>query len=70
MKPDRIEGNWKQIKGKVKEHWGKLTDDDTGVVAGKRDQRIGRIQLTYVIAEEATEKQLREWEKRHSSCFH
>jgi uncharacterized protein YjbJ (UPF0337 family) len=35
---NRVEGNWKQVKGKVKEQWGKLTDDDLDVVAGKRDQ--------------------------------
>jgi CsbD-like len=34
---DQMEGNWKQFKGKVKEQWGKLTDDDLDVIAGKRD---------------------------------
>jgi uncharacterized protein YjbJ (UPF0337 family) len=38
MNWDRIEGNWKQAKGKVKEQWGKLTDDHLDVIAGKRDQ--------------------------------
>ena len=41
MNWDRIEGNWKQAKGKVKEQWGKLTDDDFDIVAGKRDQLSG-----------------------------
>lgn len=35
---NRVEGNWKQMKGKVKEQWGKLTDDDLDVIAGKQDQ--------------------------------
>ncbi len=35
---NRVEGNWKQFKGKVKEEWGKLTDDDLDRIAGKRDQ--------------------------------
>ena len=44
---DRIEGNWKQIKGKVKEKWGSLTDDDIDVIAGRRDQLEGMIQERY-----------------------
>ena len=40
---NRIEGNWKQAKGKVKEKWGKLTDDDLAQVNGQRDQLEGRI---------------------------
>jgi hypothetical protein len=40
---NRVEGNWKQIKGKVKEQWGKLTDDDLDVIAGKQDQLEGRL---------------------------
>ena len=35
---NRVEGNWKQMKGKVKEKWGKLTDDDLSVIKGARDQ--------------------------------
>jgi uncharacterized protein YjbJ (UPF0337 family) len=35
---DRVAGNWKQVKGKVKEKWGKLTDDDLNVIDGRRDQ--------------------------------
>ncbi|MCB2032373.1 MAG: CsbD family protein, partial [Ottowia sp.] len=44
MNEDTISGNWKQFKGKVKEAWGKLTDDDLDVIAGKRDQMIGKMQ--------------------------
>ena len=47
MNWDRIEGNWKQIKGKAKVQWGKLTDDDLDVVAGNRDQLAGKIQERY-----------------------
>jgi uncharacterized protein YjbJ (UPF0337 family) len=35
---NRIEGNWKQVKGKVKEQWGKLTDDELDKMNGRRDQ--------------------------------
>jgi uncharacterized protein YjbJ (UPF0337 family) len=41
---DCIEGNWKQFKGNAKGEWGKLTDDQLGVIAGKRDKRAGKIQ--------------------------
>jgi uncharacterized protein YjbJ (UPF0337 family) len=41
---NRVEGNWKQIKGQIKEKWGKLTDDDLNVINGKRDQLEGKIQ--------------------------
>ena len=50
MNKDTIEGNWKQLKGKVKEQWGKLTDDDFDVIAGKRDQLLGRIQERHGIS--------------------
>ena len=44
MNWDRIEGNWKQLTGKAKEQWGKLTDGDMAIIAGRRDQLIGKIQ--------------------------
>ena len=44
MNWDQIQGNWKQATGKAKEQWGKLTDDDLDVVAGRRDQLAGKIQ--------------------------
>mgnify|MGYP000686906343 CR=1 FL=1 len=44
MNWNRIEGNWKQFKGNVKMQWGKLTDDQLDVIAGKRDKLAGKIQ--------------------------
>lgn len=41
---DRIRGNWNQIKGKLKEEYGELTDNDLAYKEGKEDQLIGRIQ--------------------------
>ncbi len=58
MNWDRIEGGWKQFTGKVKEQWGKLTDDDLTEVAGRRDQLAGKIQARYGIAKEEAERQL------------
>lgn len=64
MNSDRIEGNWKQLKGKVREQWGKLTDDELDVIEGRREQLAGRIQERYGLAREEAEKQVRDWEKR------
>ncbi|WP_457426216.1 CsbD family protein [Roseateles sp. P5_E7] len=64
MNWDRIEGQWKQLAGKVREHWGKLTDDDIDVVAGRRDQLAGRIQDRYGLAKDEAELQIASWERR------
>src|SRR5215210_4025632 len=58
---NRVEGNWKQVKGKVKEKWGKLTDDDLDVVGGKRDQLEGKIQERYGIARDQVRKDIDHW---------
>jgi uncharacterized protein YjbJ (UPF0337 family) len=47
MMKDILEGNWNQVKGKVKEQWGKLTDDDLSVIDGQKDQLIGKLQERY-----------------------
>jgi uncharacterized protein YjbJ (UPF0337 family) len=61
---NRVEGNWKQFKGKVKEQWGKLTDDDLDKVAGKRDQLEGVIQERYGIAKDQVRKDVDTWYSR------
>jgi uncharacterized protein YjbJ (UPF0337 family) len=58
---NRVEGNWKQVKGKVKEKWGKLTDDDLDVINGRRDQLEGKIQERYGIAKDQTRKDIDDW---------
>ena len=69
MNWDTIEGNWTQIKGKVKEQWGKLTDDDFDVIAGKRDQLTGKIQERYGIAKDEAEKQVDTWVKGYDQRY-
>jgi uncharacterized protein YjbJ (UPF0337 family) len=64
MNEDTLKGNWLQVKGKIKEQWGKLTDDDLDVIAGKRDQLLGKIQERQGLAKDAAEKQLKDWEDR------
>ena len=63
MNNERIKGNWNQFKGKIKEKWGRLTDDDLDVVEGQRDQLIGKIQERYGIAKEEVERQFAELEE-------
>ena len=63
MSWDRAAGNWKMFKGKVKEKWGKLTDDDLTTINGHRDQFIGRLQERYGIAKDEAERRASEWEK-------
>ena len=56
-----MKGKWKQLKGSVKERWGKLTDDDIDVIDGQSDQLIGKIQERYGVAREEAKKQVDEW---------
>jgi uncharacterized protein YjbJ (UPF0337 family) len=65
MNSDQIEGNWKQFSGKVKEKWGKLTDDDLTRIAGKKDQLVGMIQERYGIKREEAQKELDEFYRTH-----
>ena len=67
MNTDQMKGNWKQLVGKAKEKWGKLTDNDWTVVEGQRDQLVGRIQERYGIAREEAERQVRDFERTHES---
>jgi len=58
MNWDQIAGDWKQFTGKVKERWGKLTDNDLTTVAGKRDQLAGLLQQRYGYAKDKVEEEL------------
>jgi uncharacterized protein YjbJ (UPF0337 family) len=69
MNEDRIQGNWKQFKGKVQEQWGKLTDDDLDVIDGKRDQLLGKIQERHGITKDEAEKQLSDFHGRNPTNF-
>ena len=67
MNWDRVEGKWKQASGKVKEKWGKLTDDDLQFVNGKREQLVGRIQERYGIAKDEAERQVDEFSRTYGT---
>lgn len=62
MNWDRIEGNWKQFKGQIKEQWGRFTDDELDVLAGKRDQFLGKLQEKYGLSKDEAQRQLLEFE--------
>ena len=62
MNLDRIEGNWRLLKGNVKETWGNLTDDRLDVIAGKCDQLAGRLQARYGVSRNQVEKQIAVWQ--------
>ncbi len=61
MNRDRVEGNWKQFSGKVRERWSKLLGDESGVESGKRRQLVGSIQARHGISKEEAERQVKDF---------
>jgi uncharacterized protein YjbJ (UPF0337 family) len=61
MNWDRIEGNWKQFSGKVKEKWGQLTDDDLTQINGNREQLEGVLQQRYGYAKDQVKAEIDRW---------
>ena len=61
MNWDRIEGNWKQIKGTLRQHWGRLTEDDLNKLNGQREQLEGKIQERYGITRDAARSEVDHW---------
>ena len=64
MNWDIVEGKWKQLSGAARVQWGKLTDDDFDVIAGRRTELAGRLQERYGITRDEAERQVKEWESR------
>jgi uncharacterized protein YjbJ (UPF0337 family) len=58
---DQIEGKWKQLKGSVRQQWGKLTDNDLERIAGKRDSLVGKLQEYYGLAKQEAQARVDEW---------
>jgi len=63
MNWDRVQGNWKQFTGKVKERWGDLTDDQITKIDGRREQLVGHVQERYGIAKDEAVRQVAAWER-------
>ena len=62
MNENELKGNWQNMKGKVREQWGKLTDQDMEVIAGKRDQLVGKLRERYGHAQGESERLVKEFE--------
>ncbi|GLQ47423.1 UPF0337 protein [Dyella lipolytica] len=73
MNQDMIRGQWKQLSGNIKQHWGKLTDDDLKVSEGSVEYLTGKLEQRYGMAHAEAEKQVREFERelsKHSTTRH
>jgi uncharacterized protein YjbJ (UPF0337 family) len=67
MNSDQFEGKWKQLKGSVKQQWGKLTDSDVSTLSGKKDELVGKLQERYGITREQAVKEADDWARAASS---
>jgi uncharacterized protein YjbJ (UPF0337 family) len=63
MNWDRMEGEWKQRRGKAVHHWGKVMNDDLAAIAGKYEELVGRLQERYGIAKEEANQQVKDFKK-------
>lgn len=61
MNKEQFEGNWKELKGKIKEKWGKFTDDEVTQMNGKYDQLAGKLQKKYGYDKEKAEEEIQNW---------
>jgi uncharacterized protein YjbJ (UPF0337 family) len=66
MNSDQIEGSWKQMKGKMREKWGKITDNDWQQIAGKKEQLLGKLQERYGYTREQAEQDYSDWERANN----
>ena len=65
MNWDIVEGNWKQFKGRIRVRWGKLTDDQLDLIAGKRTELSGKIQAAYGLTKDEVEEQIKLFEEQN-----
>lgn len=66
MEWERISGNWGQWKERVQQRWGRLTEDQLDLIAGRREQLKGRIEEMYGLSREEAERQLRNWQRNQT----
>ncbi|MBX3143111.1 MAG: CsbD family protein [Trueperaceae bacterium] len=69
MNRDILQGNWKQLKGGIKEQWGKLTDDDIVRAEGNFEKLAGRVQERYGLSREEAEKRVDEFLQAQKASF-
>ena len=68
MNQDTLQGQWTQLKGNIREQWGKLTNDDVDQIQGKSEQLIGKIQERYGIARDEAQREFDSWTPRRSGA--
>ncbi|MCA9628133.1 MAG: CsbD family protein [Myxococcales bacterium] len=61
MNMEHLKGNWKQLKGKARTQWGKLTDDDLDQIAGRKEELVGKLQVRYGTARDDAEREVDSW---------
>lgn len=66
MNWDVVQGDWKQLKGKAREKWGKVTDDEWDEIHGNFEQFVGKLQEKYGYARDEAERQANDWAEQHS----
>jgi len=64
---NQVEGNWKQVKGRARETWGKLTDSDLTAIGGRREELEGKLQERYGYTKERIRKEIDDWERSVAS---
>lgn len=69
MNTDTVQGKWKQVKGSVKQRWGKLTDDDLTTLSGKKDELVGKLQERYGYTREQAVKEADDWATKASHLW-
>jgi uncharacterized protein YjbJ (UPF0337 family) len=60
---NEISGQWTQFKGRLKEQWGELTDDELEAIAGNRERLVGKLQEKHGLTKDEAERQLEEWQR-------
>lgn len=70
MNKEQFEGEWKELKGKIKEKWGKFTDDEIKQLNGKYDQFVGHLQKKYGYQKEKAEEEIRNWKHEKAKMHH
>ena len=63
MNWDRIEGQWKQSRGKTTRHWGKLMNDELAAISGRYEELVGKLQEKYGLAKEESKQEVDEFKK-------
>ena len=67
MNNDTLKGQWMQVKGKVRERWGKLTNDDLDQIQGQAEQLVGKVQERYGIAKDQAKREVDDWLKKEDT---